>query len=151
MQESLKRTQAELADERAIVEELRALANERTTELDTLRKKLNREGSVNGYELKAPVSPSSKHDLAAARDEIIGLKCVFSFSVSSGAQLRLTPCLTRGRHIVQELQKDNAAHTQRSNVLESENKLLLSETEQLREVGLTVRGSVDQGPNAFRL
>ena len=50
-----------------------------------------------------------------------------------------------------KLQKDNAAHTQRSNVLESENKLLLSETEQLREVGLTVRGSVDQGPNAFRL
>ncbi|KAI1795501.1 hypothetical protein LXA43DRAFT_723290 [Ganoderma leucocontextum] len=110
LQESLKRTQAELADERAIVEELRVLANERTVELDNMRKKLNRDGSVNGYELKAPVSPSSKHDLAAARDEITGLK-----------------------HIVQELQKENGAFAQRSKVLESENKLLLSETEQLRD------------------
>ena len=76
LQQSLKRTQAELADERAIVEELRALANERTAELDTIRKKLNREGSVNGHEVKTPSSPSSKHDLSAARDEITGLKCV---------------------------------------------------------------------------
>ena len=65
-----------MADERAIVEELRALANSRTAELDTIRKKLNREGSVNGHELKAPASPSSKHDLAVARDEITGLKFV---------------------------------------------------------------------------
>ena len=72
--QSLKRTQAELADERAVVEELRALANERTAELDTVRKKLNREGSVNGHELKMPQSPSSKHDLATAREEITGLK-----------------------------------------------------------------------------
>ncbi|KAI0759824.1 hypothetical protein BD413DRAFT_487303 [Trametes elegans] len=104
------RTQAELADERAIVEELRALANERTAELETIRKKLNRDGTVNGHESKPPPSPSSKHDLAAARDEITGLK-----------------------HIVQELQKENAAAAQRSKVLEAENKLLLSETEQLRE------------------
>ena len=74
MQESLKRTQAELADERAIVEELRALANERTAELDTIRKKLNRDTPVNGHEIKTPASPSSKHDLAVARDEIKGLK-----------------------------------------------------------------------------
>lgn len=73
LQQSLKRTQAELADERAIVEELRALANERSAELDTVRKKLNREGSVNGHEYKTPSSPS-KHDIYAARDEITGLK-----------------------------------------------------------------------------
>ncbi|KAL7281479.1 hypothetical protein ACG7TL_004794 [Trametes sanguinea] len=110
LQESLKRTQAELADERAIVEELRALANERTAELETIRKKLNRDTPVNGHESKPPSSPSSKHDLAVAREEITGLK-----------------------HIVQELQKENAAAEQRCKVLEAENKLLLSETEQLRE------------------
>ncbi|KAI8993927.1 hypothetical protein BD414DRAFT_457184 [Trametes punicea] len=110
LQESLKRTQAELADERAIVKELRALANERTAELETVRKKLNRDTPVNGLESKPPSSPSSKYDLAAARDEITGLK-----------------------HIVQELQKENAASEQRCKVLEAENRLLLSETEQLRE------------------
>ncbi|KAI0745313.1 hypothetical protein C8Q76DRAFT_806678 [Earliella scabrosa] len=106
LQQSLKRTQAELADERAIVEELRNLAEERTAELELVRKKLNREGSINGH---APASPS-KHDLSAAREEITGLK-----------------------HIVQELQKENAASAQRCKVLEAENKLLLSETEQLRD------------------
>ncbi|RDX54967.1 hypothetical protein OH76DRAFT_1397294 [Lentinus brumalis] len=110
LHQSLKRTQAELADERAIVEELRALANERTAELDTIRKKLNREGSVNGHEVKPPASPSSKHDLSVARDEITGLK-----------------------HIVQQLQKENDSSAKRCKVLEAENKLLLSETEQLRE------------------
>ncbi|KAI0663349.1 hypothetical protein C8Q70DRAFT_1042120 [Cubamyces menziesii] len=104
------RQTAELADERAIVEELRALANERTAELDTIRKKLNRDTPVNGHEIKTPASPSSKHDLAVARDEIKGLK-----------------------HIVQELQKENAASEQRCKALEAENKILLSETEQLRE------------------
>ncbi|OJT13108.1 hypothetical protein TRAPUB_10334 [Trametes pubescens] len=109
LQESLKRTQAELADERAVVEELRALANERAAELELVRKKLNRDAPVNGFESRPPPSPS-KHDLAAARDEITGLK-----------------------HIVQELQKENAASAQRLRSLEAENKLLLSETEQLRE------------------
>ncbi|KAH9929550.1 uncharacterized protein BXZ73DRAFT_90402 [Epithele typhae] len=110
LQQSLKRTQTELADERAIVEELRVLVNERSVELDTLRKKLNRDGHVNGGELKAPPSPASKHDLSAARDEITGLK-----------------------HIVQELQKESTILNQRNKVLEAENRLLLSETEQLRE------------------
>ncbi|KAI0665974.1 hypothetical protein C8Q78DRAFT_486889 [Trametes maxima] len=58
----------------------------------------------------AAVLKSSKHDLAVARDEITGLK-----------------------HIVQELQKENAASAQRCKSLEAENKLLMSETEQLRE------------------
>ncbi|EIW62820.1 uncharacterized protein TRAVEDRAFT_34134 [Trametes versicolor FP-101664 SS1] len=110
LQESLKRTQAELADERGVVEELRALANGRAAELELVRKKLNRDAPVNGFESRPPPSPSSKHDLAAARDEITGLK-----------------------HIVQELQKENAASAQRLRSLEAENKLLLSETEQLRE------------------
>lgn len=50
------------------------------------------------------------------------------------------------RHIVQELQKENAASAQRLRSLEAENKLLLSETEQLREVGpsLTQCGSFPQ-------
>lgn len=38
------------------------------------------------------------------------------------------------RHIIQELQKENAKETQHSKVLESENKLLVTEIAQLREV-----------------
>lgn len=38
------------------------------------------------------------------------------------------------RHIVQELQKENTVSSQRCRVLEAENRLLMSETEQLREV-----------------
>lgn len=63
-----------------MVEELRALANERAAELELVRKKLNRDAPVNGFESRPPSSPS-KHDLAAARDEITGLKCaVFLFT-----------------------------------------------------------------------
>lgn len=134
MQQSLKRTQAELADERAAVEELRRQANERAAEAETLRKKLNREGSVNGYEVKPPPSPSSKHDKAAARDEITGLKCVMVHLLPGLVDCASSDIAMMTRHIVQELQKENAASAQRCKVLESENKLLLSETEQLREV-----------------
>ncbi|SRR6266436_1205431 len=38
------------------------------------------------------------------------------------------------RHIIQELQKENANAGHQNKFLESENKLLLSETEQLRKV-----------------
>ncbi len=38
------------------------------------------------------------------------------------------------RHIIQELQKENANAAHQNKLLESENKLLLSETEQLRKV-----------------
>ncbi|KAJ7218148.1 hypothetical protein GGX14DRAFT_440092 [Mycena pura] len=41
--------------------------------------------------------------------------------------------ITGLKHIVQELQKENLAATQRMKLLESENQLLLSETEQLRQ------------------
>jgi hypothetical protein len=40
------------------------------------------------------------------------------------------------RHIIQELQKENANAGHQNKLLESENKLLLSETEQLRKVFL---------------
>lgn len=42
------------------------------------------------------------------------------------------------RHIVQELQKDNQTAAQRNKLLESENRLLVSETDQLRQVLLFV-------------
>lgn len=38
------------------------------------------------------------------------------------------------RHIIQELQLESTKAAQRSKVLESENKLLLTEMDQLREV-----------------
>jgi hypothetical protein len=38
------------------------------------------------------------------------------------------------RHIIQELQKENANAAHQNKLLGSENKLLLSETEQLRKV-----------------
>lgn len=50
-----------------------------------------------------------------------------------------TDVTLRIRHIVQELQKETATSAQRCKVLESENKLLLSETEQLREVRSSLR------------
>lgn len=54
---------------------------ERNTELETVRKKLNREQSINGNDeiKKAPVTSSpSKQDLYAAKEEIKGLKYVFA-------------------------------------------------------------------------
>ncbi|EGN99907.1 hypothetical protein SERLA73DRAFT_72683 [Serpula lacrymans var. lacrymans S7.3] len=87
---------------------LRQTLEERTLELEALKKRLNREVSVSG-----PPSTPSKSQAAATREEITGLK-----------------------HIVQELQKENVAAAQRNRVLEAENKLLLSElseTEQLRQ------------------
>lgn len=55
---------------------LQTLLEERTAELDSLRKKINREQSINGAS-DSPKSVSaspSKQDLVAARDEIKGLK-----------------------------------------------------------------------------
>lgn len=46
----------------------------------------------------------------------------------------LIAVLILDRHIVQELQKENSASAHRCKVLEAENKLLLSETAQLRDV-----------------
>ena len=53
---------------------------ERTAELETLRKKMNREQTVNGSDSKSPIAASpSKQDLNAAREEIKGLKYVDCF------------------------------------------------------------------------
>lgn len=68
-----------LVDERKLVASLRVQLEERTTELDTVRKKLNREASLNGVttdssKAAVPASPSSKSDLSATKEEIKGLK-----------------------------------------------------------------------------
>ncbi|TFK44617.1 hypothetical protein BDQ12DRAFT_673277 [Crucibulum laeve] len=84
-------------------------------ELDELKRKTNLDApttnSAHDATRAIPASPSlSKYDLSAAREEIKGLK-----------------------HIVQELQKENLAGNQRIKLLESENQLLSSEAEQLRQ------------------
>lgn len=74
-------SQRGLANER--LELLQAL-DERSAELDALKKRANREMPVNSglqepvrnSRSSSPQSPSSKYDLAAARDEITGLKFV---------------------------------------------------------------------------
>ncbi|KAJ6586802.1 hypothetical protein DFH09DRAFT_1141573 [Mycena vulgaris] len=92
------------------VEKLRHALAAQSAELDALKKKSNRDMTLNNG-IQSPQSPStSKHDLAIAREEITGLK-----------------------HIVQELQQESLAATQRTKLLESENQLLLSEAEQLRQ------------------
>ncbi|KAJ7703320.1 hypothetical protein B0H17DRAFT_1042700 [Mycena rosella] len=92
------------------VDELRAALAAQSAEVEALKKKTNRDTALSNG-MQPPQSPStSKHDLAVAREEITGLK-----------------------HIVQELQQESLAATQRTKVLESENQLLLSEAEQLRQ------------------
>ncbi|KAF7315292.1 hypothetical protein MIND_00043700 [Mycena indigotica] len=104
----LKETLEDMCQQRdeAAVEtrRLRETMAGQATELELIKQKSNRDTTPNG----PPQSPSIP---SAAKEEIRGLK-----------------------HIVQELQKENLATTQRMKVLESENQLLLSETEQLRKV-----------------
>jgi hypothetical protein len=61
------------------------------------------------------------------RDQVAGLKYV-SFTFYGLVLRRFV------RHIVQELQKENSGHVSRIKSLENENKLLHSETEELKEV-----------------
>ena len=61
------------------------------------------------------------------RDQVAGLK----YALSSFHDLVLKGSV---RHIVQELQKENSGHVSRIKSLENENKLLHSETEELKEV-----------------
>ncbi|KAF8444512.1 hypothetical protein L210DRAFT_3642781 [Boletus edulis BED1] len=97
-------TETMFEQEQAEVQALRMALDERSAELDSLRKKLNREMPMTGL-LEHSKSPS-KHE----SDEIKGLK-----------------------HIVQELQKETLSITQRNKLLEAENILLISETDQLRQ------------------
>jgi CAP-Gly domain-containing linker protein 1 len=74
-------SQRELANENL---ELRQALDARSADLDSLKKKMNREMPINNglqeptrnSRSSSPQSPSSKYDLAAARDEITGLKYV---------------------------------------------------------------------------
>lgn len=109
---------------------LRQELEERAAEIDVLKKKANREVTVTGEPPKStPLSPSSKNDLNSARDEIKGLKSVAN---SLSASFSLTVMLFR--HLLQELQKENQTVTQQAKLMESENQLLMQETEQLRQV-----------------
>lgn len=71
--------EAALTEEQQSVTSLRAQLEERTSELETVRKRLNRDVPVNGLSTEAnksssPLSPSSKSDLNATKEEIKGLK-----------------------------------------------------------------------------
>jgi hypothetical protein len=106
---------------------LRKGLEERTSELDTMKKRLNRDIPVNGIQEPPRTPTSSKQESA----EVMGLKSVlFLFFL-------LLALIFHYRHIVQDLQQETSAVTQRNKLLESENRLLMSETDQLRQVRLT--------------
>jgi hypothetical protein len=117
--------------DRDIITTLRPELEEGSVEDDTLKKKANREATVTGELSRSnPLSPSSKHDFNSARDEIKGLK-----SVANHLSANFALIVTAFRHIIQELQKENQAVKQQAKLMESENQLLMQETEQLRQVG----------------
>ena len=110
---------------------LRQELEERLAEIDTLRKKVNREATATGESTRAnSSSPSSKPDLSSLRDEIKGLK-----SVANCLSVNFSLIAAAFRHIIQELQKENQTVKQQAKLMESENQLLMQETEQLRKVG----------------
>ncbi|KAG8213853.1 hypothetical protein J3R82DRAFT_10597 [Butyriboletus roseoflavus] len=90
--------------EQAEVQSLRMALDERSAELDSLRKKLNREMPMSG--LPEHSKSPSRHEA----EEIKGLK-----------------------HIVQELQMEILAVTQRNKSLEAENKRRISDIDQLQQ------------------
>jgi CAP-Gly domain-containing linker protein 1 len=83
--EESRASQQDLITERL---ELRQALDERSSDLDALKKRMNREVPINSglqepvrdSRSSSPQSPSSKYDLAAARDEITGLKFVLMTS-----------------------------------------------------------------------
>ena len=113
-----------------IITALRQELEERSAEIDVLKKKTNRETTVTVESARpAPQSPSSKYDSSSARDEIKGLK-----SVANRLSVNFSLTVVGFRHIIQELQKENQAAKQQAKLVESENQLLMNETEQLRQV-----------------
>ncbi|KAG1839825.1 hypothetical protein DFJ58DRAFT_811496 [Suillus subalutaceus] len=96
---------------------LRKGLEERATELDTMKKRLNRDIPVNGIQEPPRTPTSSKQESA----EVMGLK-----------------------HIVQDLQQETSAVTQRNKLLESENRLLMSETDQLRQELKLLEENIEQ-------
>lgn len=105
---------------------MRKSLEERALELDTMKKRLNRDIPVNGIQEPPRTPTSSKQESA----ELMGLKLVLFLEFSFSRSYII-------RHIVQDLQQETSAVTQRNKLLESENRLLMSETDQLRQVRLT--------------
>ncbi|VDB83413.1 unnamed protein product [Peniophora sp. CBMAI 1063] len=99
-------------------ESLREKVKALTAELDGVRKKANRDVPVGGSE--------SGHGHRDSRSEGMGKE------------------LAGLKHIVSEQQKELASLAQANKVLESENRLLLSETEQLREEMRALEDSVER-------
>ncbi|KAG2145954.1 uncharacterized protein EDB93DRAFT_1150216 [Suillus bovinus] len=98
---------------------LRKSLEERASELDTMKKKLNRDIPVNGIQ-EPPRTPTSSKQQESA--EVMGFK-----------------------HIIQDLQQETSAVTQRNKLLESENRLLMSETDQLRQELKLLEENIEQG------
>ncbi|KAG1895564.1 uncharacterized protein F5891DRAFT_1058064 [Suillus fuscotomentosus] len=90
---------------------------ERALELDTMKKRLNRDIPVNSIQEPPRTPTSSKQESA----ELMGLK-----------------------HIIQDLQQETSAVTQRNKLLESENRLLMSETDQLRQELKLLEENIEQ-------
>lgn len=106
-------------DEYAEVMALRKQLEEQSLELESLQKRFNRDIPNGLSEFSKSSAP--KHE----SEEIMGLK-----------------------HIVQELQKEIATVTQRNKLLESENRLLMSETDQLRQELKVLEENVEQSLSA---
>jgi hypothetical protein len=126
----LQKTNKEHANK---LEALAQILNERSNELETLRKKTNRDVIINNgihdtLRVIPQSSSSTMHGEPAVREEITGLK----YDLLSTME-HLTE-IANVRHIVQELQKENLSAAHRITLLESENQLLTSEAHQLRQV-----------------
>ncbi|KAH9083415.1 hypothetical protein EDB83DRAFT_2511738 [Lactarius deliciosus] len=109
--------QGKLTEETKTVVDLRERLDRSLAELETARKKAHRDVPVSDSLQQAgkPSPSSTRHESipSSAREELAGLK-----------------------HIVQELQKENANAAHQNKLLESENNLLSSEVEQLRKASL---------------
>ncbi|KAH9957889.1 hypothetical protein BC827DRAFT_1137068 [Russula dissimulans] len=114
LQETIDELLIEKINETHAAADLRERLERSQVELETMRKKTHRDASVSdSLQPTGKLSPSStRHDSVptSVREEIAGLK-----------------------HIIQGLQKENANAAHQNKLLESENKLLLSETEQFRK------------------
>ncbi|KAF9021695.1 hypothetical protein BDZ89DRAFT_1071242 [Hymenopellis radicata] len=107
--------------------ELQQIAEEQVAQLSALHQKLDDQAveletlrkKIN-REAPPPATPT-KHDLSAAREEIKGLK-----------------------HIVRQLQEEAVTSAQRYKTLESENQLLITEMDQLRQEVKILEENIDQ-------
>ncbi|EIN11336.1 hypothetical protein PUNSTDRAFT_141741 [Punctularia strigosozonata HHB-11173 SS5] len=119
--ERLQTLQDRLEEAQARTSELERALDERAAELDALRKRLNRDVSMNdGLQEPTKVAPVSATS-APEKEELRGLKI-----------------------LVQELQKENSSLTQQFKLKQSENQLLMSETEQLRQELKALEDQVEQ-------